>query len=122
MGQPSELIDGVKGKTIGGLIDFLCDKVKEAAAASLLFLPASVTDYCSGKPTHFCSDVDTAGCRTLPGESLAHLFPGRRGVRQSALEPGTRNELTPRVLTISANAEAPWRGFYDHVEGQCGAK
>src|ERR1700704_6250934 len=24
-----------------------------------------------------------AGCRTLPGEGLAHLFPGRRGVRQS---------------------------------------
>src|ERR1700731_5246637 len=24
-----------------------------------------------------------AGCRTLPGEGLAYLFPGRRGVRQS---------------------------------------
>ena len=39
----------------------------------------------------------------------------------ATLEPGTRNELTPRALTISANAEAPWRAFYDHVEGQCGA-
>src|SRR3981081_4006992 len=27
-----------------------------------------------------CAD---AGCRTLSGEGLAHLFPGRRGVRQS---------------------------------------
>ena len=38
-----------------------------------------------------------------------------------ALEPGTRNELAPRALTISAKAVAVWRGFYDHIEGQCGA-
>ena len=39
-----------------------------------------------------------------------------------ALEPGTRNELAPRALTISAKPVAVWRGFYDHIEGKCGAR
>jgi hypothetical protein len=38
-----------------------------------------------------------------------------------ALEPGTRNELAPRALPISASATGIWRQFYDHIEGQCGA-
>jgi Protein of unknown function (DUF3987)/Toprim domain len=36
------------------------------------------------------------------------------------LEPGKRNELTPRALPISAGATAPWRTFYNHIEIQCG--
>ncbi|MCO5132448.1 MAG: DUF3987 domain-containing protein [Xanthobacteraceae bacterium] len=33
---------------------------------------------------------------------------------------GRRNELEPRVLTITADAAESWRAFYDHIEGQCG--
>jgi Protein of unknown function (DUF3987) len=40
---------------------------------------------------------------------------------EPALEPGTRNELAPTALPISASATAIWRQFYDHIEGQCGA-
>jgi len=36
------------------------------------------------------------------------------------LAAGQRNELDPRVLTITTEASAAWRGFYDHVERQCG--
>jgi Protein of unknown function (DUF3987) len=36
------------------------------------------------------------------------------------LEPGTRNELAPRVLSISPEAKAIWIEFYNHVEAQCG--
>jgi hypothetical protein len=38
-----------------------------------------------------------------------------------ALEPGTRNELAPKALPISADATEIWREFYNHIEGQCGA-
>jgi hypothetical protein len=38
------------------------------------------------------------------------------------LEPGKRNERAPKDLPMSADAAALWRGFYDHVEGQCGAE
>jgi Protein of unknown function (DUF3987) len=37
------------------------------------------------------------------------------------LEPGTRNELAPRALPISAEATEVWRIFYNHIEEQCGA-
>ena len=37
------------------------------------------------------------------------------------LAPGKRNELAPRALPLSADATAAWQGFYDHIEGQCGA-
>ena len=40
---------------------------------------------------------------------------------EPALEHGTRNELAPRALTISADATEVWRAFYNHIEGQCGA-
>jgi uncharacterized protein DUF3987 len=33
---------------------------------------------------------------------------------------GKRNELEPRGLSLSADAAAAWRAFFDHVEGQCG--
>jgi hypothetical protein len=36
------------------------------------------------------------------------------------LEPGTRNELAPRELSISQEAKADWVRFYNHVESQCG--
>lgn len=36
------------------------------------------------------------------------------------LEPGTRNELAPRALLISASADGIWRQFYNHIEEQCG--
>lgn len=34
---------------------------------------------------------------------------------------GTRNELSPRILSMSDSATELWRQFHDHVEGQCGA-
>ena len=40
---------------------------------------------------------------------------------EPALEPGKRNELTPRALAISADAAGIWREFYDHIESQCGS-
>jgi len=40
---------------------------------------------------------------------------------EPALEPGKRNELTPRALPISAAAAGIWREFYDHIESQCGS-
>ena len=40
---------------------------------------------------------------------------------EPALEPGTRNELAPTALPVSASATGIWRQFYDHIEGQCGA-
>ena len=40
---------------------------------------------------------------------------------EPALEPGTRNELTPRALPISAAAAGILREFYDHIESQCGS-
>jgi hypothetical protein len=36
------------------------------------------------------------------------------------LAEGRRNELEPRVLLITNEAEEAWRAFYDHVEAQCG--
>jgi hypothetical protein len=36
------------------------------------------------------------------------------------LAEGSRNELKPRVLTISDDAAASWRKFYNHIEEQCG--
>lgn len=36
------------------------------------------------------------------------------------LADGGRNELKPRTLRMSADAERIWRTFYDHVEKQCG--
>jgi hypothetical protein len=36
------------------------------------------------------------------------------------LAKGSRNELEPRVLTITEDAAALWRAFYNHVERQCG--
>ncbi len=38
--------------------------------------------------------------------------------RTLALAPGTHNELTPRVIIFSPEAEAQWREFYDHIERQ----
>jgi hypothetical protein len=36
------------------------------------------------------------------------------------LAAGTRNELQPRALSLTAAAAAIWREFYDHIEGQSG--
>jgi hypothetical protein len=36
------------------------------------------------------------------------------------LAEGSRNELKPRVLTISDDAAASWRKFYNFIEEQCG--
>ena len=36
------------------------------------------------------------------------------------LAEGSRNEREPRVLTITGDAAALWRAFYDHIERQCG--
>jgi hypothetical protein len=36
------------------------------------------------------------------------------------LAKGSRNELEPRVLTITEDAAALWRAFYNHIERQCG--
>ena len=36
------------------------------------------------------------------------------------LEPETRNELTPRVLSMSADTERYWKGAYDNIEAQSG--
>jgi hypothetical protein len=53
---------------------------------SLLFLPPSVTDYCSGKPMHFCSDVDRLVC-------LPHRVTDKFGVGSISIEPTTRKSL-----------------------------
>ena len=37
------------------------------------------------------------------------------------MAPGTRNELDPRRLPLTAEASDLWRAFFNHVEGQCGA-
>ena len=37
------------------------------------------------------------------------------------LAAGTRNELEPRVLVMTVEAESLWCAFSDHVEGQCAA-
>ena len=37
------------------------------------------------------------------------------------LAPGTRNELGPRALSLSAAARAMWIGFADHVEARLGS-
>lgn len=37
------------------------------------------------------------------------------------LAEGSRNELEPRVLTITEAATIAWKAFYNHIEGQCGA-
>lgn len=36
------------------------------------------------------------------------------------LAENSRNELEPRVLTMTPEAAAMWRAFYDHIERQCG--
>jgi hypothetical protein len=38
-----------------------------------------------------------------------------------SIEPGKRNELVPRALPMTVEADADWREFFDHVESQCGA-
>ena len=78
----------------------------------LVAAPASMAGTGLYKATHpnDMAAINAYGARLL---SILEADP--------TLEPGTRNELTPRALTLSADAEAPWRAFYDHVEGQCGA-
>jgi Protein of unknown function (DUF3987) len=39
---------------------------------------------------------------------------------EAALAEGKRNELEPRVLTLSPEASAEWIAFYDHIEKKCG--
>src|SRR4051794_32794372 len=36
------------------------------------------------------------------------------------LANGKANELSPRTLSLSAEAAALWRQFFDHIEGQSG--
>jgi hypothetical protein len=36
------------------------------------------------------------------------------------LADGSRNELEPRVLSITNEAAIAWRAFYNHIERQCG--
>jgi hypothetical protein len=50
------------------------------------------------------------GARLL--DILEHPFP---------LAPGTRNELVPRTLALSAEARRLWIAFHDHVEGRLSA-
>lgn len=59
------------------------------------------------------SDQDNAAIRDNGARILAMLeapWP---------LAGAIRNELTPRVLTISDEAAAAWRAFHDHIEQSC---
>jgi hypothetical protein len=94
---------------------FLCNEtLRDQGLLSrvLVAAPASMAGTRLYKATHSndVAAINAYGARLL---SILEADP--------TLEPGTRNELTPRALTISADAETPWRAFYDHVEGQCGA-
>ena len=57
---------------------------------------------------------DDAAIRAY-GARILHILEARW-----PLAEGSRNELEPRVLTMTAEACEAWRVFYDHIECQCG--
>lgn len=61
-----------------------------------------------------CTPEDDSAIRAYGGRILSILeapWP---------IVDGSRNELEPRTLTMTTDAETSWRAFYDHVEKQCG--
>ncbi len=93
---------------------FLCNEtLRDQGLLSrvLVAAPASL----AGKRKYQTPCPKAAATIKAYGARILSLFEA-----EPALEPGTRNELAPRPLAISAEATEVWRSFYDHIESQCG--